>query len=124
MKKIIFLFFIIILLMGCYWIPDEPVEILINYNGEYYVFMHNISEDETGHLFVVWGEGQSVWSYDELEYNLGGPANKFEVKAVKVLGELYPDYGNLVLRFAEDGEILAEDIALKGDQEAFIFYDF
>lgn len=125
MKKLLILEILILLISECFlFLHDSPLKIVIKYDGEYYIFMENEIENNELYIYVTYGEKQTVWLYNEIKHHLGGSPNKLTIKGIKVLGETYPDYGNLIVKLKENDEILIENIAPKGNQEAIVFYRF
>lgn len=121
MKKLVLILSVLMFFAGCELtdLPDIPigVKIVIEYPGQYYIFIQNISGDNsvyvkqvTGNYTLTEGKLESVLS--DLGY--------LKVDVQKVIGELYPDMGTLMVSLYDNNVLMISDIAEYGDREAHI----
>ena len=118
MKRLFILLLLVFALAGCYQDEESDKLITVTYSGEYYIFILNNT-----HLYVIGKTGNSEITKEKVE-SVTGKLGAMDIRVNKVLGPAYPDKGQLILALWNDDDLLDTDIALLGDGEAQIIYNF
>jgi len=110
-----------ILLGGCSLLKNPSVT--VTYPGEFFTRIDNKYGEIWKSYFFTNCEGSRTWTESDLEPKLGELKN-LEVWGMKILGNDYPDHGNLTVTIDDGGKVVAEDTSEKGTNDAYARYSF
>ena len=114
-------------MIGCGHDGDSSDEknIIVNYPGEYYIFLCNDcgKDSPNGKLYIGWGENETIWNYEKLK-EIFTDLGKMEIQISKVIINGF-DSGNLTLRITDyKNRIIYQDDAPVGTKSVLTNYDF
>ncbi len=107
MKKIAVLMLAMALFIFCNE-REEGFEAAVDYSGEYYICFQN-----SHHALFTWGQYHTEFKEDRLVKTLG-ELKLLKIDIYKVVGEAYPDRGDLILNVYDDGDLIKTLVAPLG----------
>ncbi|MFX1587727.1 MAG: hypothetical protein ACFFC1_06210 [Promethearchaeota archaeon] len=127
MKKIIIILGLILSLgmFGCEFceedeeIPNTEIKIIIDYPGEYYIFIENSTENGCN-VYGFSGDNHTEIKENDI-IDIVGKLNNVEISTYK----LYEPYENdLIVQLFIGDDIISKSIATNGIREAELYYQF